>query len=161
MSAATDAVRQLAAADLVVGSVVAERQVVLDDAAFERFAQLTGDAHPIHYDAEYARAKGLRTTLAHGLLVTAVTALGATSLSAQLADSMIAMLGADARFIAPIYAGETVTIRFTVAAIDAKSANRSVVAFDVDVLSAGAEPQARVRQTFMLRTRLEGEGEGA
>ena len=156
MSGETAAGRQLAAGDLRVGSVVAERQVTLDAASFEGFAQLTGDAHPIHYDQEYASAKGLRTTLAHGLLLAAITALGATPLSAQLSDSMVAMLGANARFIAPVYLGETVTIRFTVAAVDAKSTNRSVVAFDVDVLSATGEPRARVRQTFMLKTRLEG-----
>ena len=32
----------------------------LDEAAFRLFAQMTGDAHPLHYDAEYARATRFR-----------------------------------------------------------------------------------------------------
>jgi hypothetical protein len=38
--------RQLAAADLLPGSLVAQRSMVLDKKVFEGFAALTGDAHP-------------------------------------------------------------------------------------------------------------------
>jgi 3-hydroxybutyryl-CoA dehydratase len=55
------------------------------------FAALTGDAHPIHYDDEYAKSTRFGRPIVHGLHLMALTALGATPLSAQLTDSMIAM----------------------------------------------------------------------
>src|SRR5690554_4174124 len=93
---------QLAATDLRVGDRVASRRVKLDSTVFDAFASLSGDAHPIHYDREYAADKGLRAPIAHGLLLLAVTALGATALSEQLHDSMIAMLNVEARYLAPV-----------------------------------------------------------
>jgi 3-methylfumaryl-CoA hydratase len=41
---------------------------VLDEAAFEAFARITGDAHPIHYDREYAAVEGHPDVLVHGPL---------------------------------------------------------------------------------------------
>ena len=46
--------------------------------AFRAFADLTGDAHPIHYDPAYAAATRFGKPIAHGLLLAAYTALGAT-----------------------------------------------------------------------------------
>ena len=51
---------QLAGEDFTTGQVVARREVLLDERAFNAFAALTGDAHPIHYNAAYAQARGLR-----------------------------------------------------------------------------------------------------
>ena len=42
---------------------------------------MTGDAHPIHYDDDYAAKTRYGKRLAHGLLVMSMTALGATSMS--------------------------------------------------------------------------------
>ena len=146
---------QLYGHDLVPGTVVAERSVLLDAAAFKAFAQLTGDAHPIHYDAAHAASKGLRAPIAHGLLIIAVTALGAMPLSQQLGDSMLAMLGAQARFVSPVYVGDTVAVRMRVASITVKSSNRCIAAFDVDVLSTTGELHAQVQQQYMLKTSRE------
>jgi len=54
---------------------------VLDEASFTKFAELTGDAHPIHYDADYAAKSKFGARVAHGLLVSSVSALGATAMS--------------------------------------------------------------------------------
>ena len=59
---------------------------------FLDFARITGDAHPIHYDADYAAKTRFGRPLAHGLLVAGYSALGATTLSALLEESMVAML---------------------------------------------------------------------
>ena len=64
----------------------------LDAAEFRAFATLTGDAHPIHYDADYARGTRFGAPVAHGLLVAAIGALGATALSPRLESSMVAFL---------------------------------------------------------------------
>jgi acyl dehydratase len=151
----TAALPQLAGADLVPGAVVAEREVLFDADAFRRFAELTGDAHPVHYDDDYARAQGLRAPLVHGLLLVAMTALGATDLSPRLHDSMIAMLGTQARFLAPAYRGDRLTLRTTVAGVEPKSRNRCVATFDVALLAADGSAVASVQHQFLLRQTFE------
>ena len=81
----------------------------LDDAAFRLFAQMTGDAHPLHYNAEYAKKTPFGKPLAHGLLLMSMTALGATPLSPHVEDSMVAFLEQGAKFLKPVLAGDTVT----------------------------------------------------
>lgn len=141
---------QLAGADLVPGTEVARRQVRLTRAVFRAFAEASGDAHPLHYDEAFAKSHGLRAPIAHGLLLVAVTALGATPLSAQLHDSMIAMLGTQARFVAPAYEDDTVDVSLTVTGVEPKSRNRCVASFDVKV-ERGGELLASVQHQFMLR----------
>ena len=146
---------QLGGADLVPGEEVARRDVRLDEQAFAAFAALTGDNHPIHYDEGYAQAIGLKAPIAHGLLVTAMTALGATPLSERLRDSMIAMLGIETKFQSPVFVGDTVTVVLRVASVAEKSDNRCIAAFDIDVLSAAGDVHAHVTHRYMLRTSLE------
>ncbi|NYT38724.1 hypothetical protein ERD78_16535 [Allopusillimonas soli] len=149
---ATPYPRQLGAADLNPGDVLARRKVVLDSESFTVFASLSGDAHPIHYDQEYAAAQGLSAPIAHGLLVLAVTALGATELSKALHDSMLAMVSVEAKYRSPVYVNDEVEIVFTVADIQVKSKNRAVVSFNVDVLPiAGGKPHAYVVQRYLLK----------
>jgi 3-hydroxybutyryl-CoA dehydratase len=90
----------------------------LGDDAFAAFAALTGDAHPIHYDDDYARRTIFGGRLAHGLLLAAMTALGATPLSRRVEASMVALLEQGGRFLKPVLVGDTVTSGFTVAAIE-------------------------------------------
>lgn len=72
------------------------------------FAALTGDSHPIHYDDEYARQTRFGRPVVHGLHLMALTALGATSLSELVKDSMIAFLDQQAVFQKPVFKGDTV-----------------------------------------------------
>lgn len=82
---------------------------VLDDKAFRQFAEMTGDAHPLHYDAEYAKKTPFGKPLAHGLLVMSMTALGATPLSNNVEASMVAFLEQGGKFLKPVLTGDTVT----------------------------------------------------
>lgn len=81
----------------------------VDAAAFGLFAQMTGDAHPLHYDAEYAKKTPFGKPLAHGLLLMSMTALGASPLSPHVEQSMVAFLEQGCRFLQPVLAGDTVT----------------------------------------------------
>ncbi len=81
----------------------------LGHAAFRQFAEMTGDAHPLHYDAEYAKKTPFGKPLAHGLLLMSMTALGATPLSAHVEDSMVAFLEQGGKFLKPVLEGDTVT----------------------------------------------------
>jgi acyl dehydratase len=75
------------------------------------FAGMTGDAHPIHYDDEYAKKHRFGRRLAHGLLLTAMTALGASTLAPLVEDSIIAFVEQTTRFLGPAFVGDTITRR--------------------------------------------------
>jgi acyl dehydratase len=83
--------------DMVVGRVHPGLSKTVTEDDFHGFARLTGDDHPIHYDEAFARRSRFGGRVAHGLLLMAHTALGATSLSRHLEDSMIAFVAQDCR----------------------------------------------------------------
>jgi len=124
---------------------------LLDQAAFRAFAALTGDAHPIHYDATYARGRGLRAPLAHGLLVTAVGALGATALSARLEASMLAFLEQGMQFRAPVFEGDAVRTEFEVDTVRlASDRTRGVVRFIVRAFNQHEAPVAEGFHVYLI-----------
>ncbi|MCK9507494.1 MAG: MaoC family dehydratase N-terminal domain-containing protein [Pigmentiphaga sp.] len=152
---------QLAAADLAVGEIVAQRELHLDAQMFAQFAALTGDAHPIHYDDDYAKRQGHAAPVAHGLLLVAISALGATALSAQLHDAMVAMLSVEASFQRPVHLNDTVRCTYRVDHIEAKRNNRSTVGITVNIETVDGHngtlslPRCVVRLQFLLKTNLE------
>src|SRR6202021_3741909 len=85
-------------------------------------AHMTGGRHPNPYDYAYAARTRFGKRLAHGLLVMSMTALGATAISRQIEDAMVAFVEEGARFLKPVFVNDTLTSRFEVAAIDPKPA---------------------------------------
>jgi acyl dehydratase len=81
----------------------------LTDAHFLFFSALTGDVHPIHYDVEYAKSTRFGKPLAHGLLLSALTALGASTGRERL-DGFI-FLEQGCRFLKPATVGDTIRPR--------------------------------------------------
>lgn len=92
--------------DIEVGLETTGAARILTEEDFLRFSRLSGDAHPIHYDPDYAAATRFGRCVAHGLLLVGLTALGATPLSVQLHDSMVAFISQETRFIAPVFVGD-------------------------------------------------------
>ena len=83
----------------------------LTDAHFLFFSALSGDAHPIHYDVEYAKGTRFGKPLAHGLLLVSMTALGASTARERLDGLVFVEQGS--RFLRPAIVGDTVRPRFT------------------------------------------------
>ena len=94
--------------DFAVGDRFKSPSKTLTDAHFLFFAGMTGDAHPIHYDDEYAKGTRFGRRLAHGLLLTSMTALGASTLAPLVEDSMVAFVEQRTRFVAPAFIGDTI-----------------------------------------------------
>lgn len=84
----------------------------LTDAHFLLFSALTGDVHPIHYDVEYAAQTRFGKPLAHGLLLSALTALGASTARERLHGFVFVEQGC--RFLKPAVVGDTVRPRQTI-----------------------------------------------
>jgi 3-hydroxybutyryl-CoA dehydratase len=145
---------QLYADDFAIGQRFAGQTVILGDAQFQQFAQLTGDRHPIHYDDAYAAKTRFGKRLAHGLLVTSVTALGATPLSDRLEHSMIAFLEQGMKFLAPALVGDRVTTGFTVKDVVLKPEKKSgVVTFAISVVNDKGDSLVDGFHRYLLRMR--------
>ena len=88
------------------GDVFEGPSKTLNDAHFLFFSGLTGDVHPIHYDAEYAKSTPFGKPLAHALLLVGLTALGALKDRDRL--GRLQFLEQGSRLLAPVVVGDTV-----------------------------------------------------
>ena len=79
----------------------------MTEALFLAFQAASGDNHPIHYDVEFCRARGMPHMLAHGYQVLIQTAAGAGMFPFMVEDSLMAFLDQSSRFLAPVYVGDT------------------------------------------------------
>src|SRR5262252_504581 len=95
--------------DFSIGEKFSIPPKTMTDEHFLSFAKLTGDAHPIHYDDAYAQTTRFGKRVAHGLLVTAMTAVGASTLSPLLEGSIVAFVEHSSRFLNPVLIGDTIT----------------------------------------------------
>ena len=91
--------------------VLAERFVLPSrtqtQAIFAAFQTASGDTHPIHYDVEYCRARGMPNLLAHGFQTLIHTAPGAGLFPFLVEDSLIGFLEQSSKFLKPVYADDT------------------------------------------------------
>src|SRR5439155_6725924 len=123
------------------------------DEQFDLFARLTGDDHPIHYDDAFAAKTRFGKRLAHGLLLMSLTALGATAMSRQLRDAMVAFGEQRCRFLKPVFVGDVVTSRFEVTAVDRKRRETACVRFNVRLLDKAGVAVLEGEHSYFLRWR--------
>jgi acyl dehydratase len=79
----------------------------MTEALFAAFQLASGDNHPVHYDLEYCRRRGMPHMLAHGFQVLVQTASGAGMFPHMVEDSLKAFISQSSRFLAPVYVGDT------------------------------------------------------
>ena len=104
--------------DFSVGDRFASPSKTLTDAHFLFFAGMTGDAHPIHYDDEYAKGTRFGRRLAHGLLLTSMTAVGASTLAPLIEESIVAFVEQTTRFVGPAFIGDTIKPEHQIVALE-------------------------------------------
>jgi acyl dehydratase len=139
--------------DFTPGEVFTSAPHTLSDKHFAAFAAMTGDAHPLHYDVDYARTKGWEAPLAHGLMLLGLCALGAAPISRALTESMVAMLGNEARYRRPAFVGDTVTPQFTVIAVEPKDNERGIVRLAITLHNQRGEVVLEGTHVLMLKRR--------
>ncbi len=144
--------KQLFFEDFQVGDRFLGLSRTMNDAHFMFFAGITGDNHPIHYDDEYARKTKFGARVTHGLLVMAMTAVGATPLSHRLAASMVAFVEQGGRFLKPVLIGDTIHPEFEVLALERKG-ERGLVRFGVRVLNQRGEAVLEGHHVYFLKCR--------
>ena len=143
---------QLYLDDFALGDRFRSPGHTLGEAHFLLFAGLTGDNHPIHYDEDYARQTRFGARVAHGLLVMAMSALGASPLAQRLEASMIAFLEQGCRFRQPVLLGDTVHAEFEVAGLERKG-DKGVLRLRITLLNQRGEEVLEGHHVYLLRCR--------
>ena len=100
--------------DLTVGETFHLPSRTMTDALFAAFQMASGDNHPIHYDVEYCKRHGHPGLLAHGYQVLIQSCIGAGPFAHEIGDALIGFLDTSARFLGPVYAGDTLYPRFEI-----------------------------------------------
>jgi acyl dehydratase len=103
--------------DFQIGEVFSLPSRTVTDANFAAFQVVSGDNHPIHYDVEYCRRQGHPGLLAHGLQVLCFSAAGAGLLPHVMGEALIGFIEQSSKFLKPVYAGDTLYPRLTIAAL--------------------------------------------
>jgi acyl dehydratase len=124
----------------------------MTDAIFLAFQAASGDNHPIHYDAEYCRSRGMADMLAHGYQVAIQTVAGAGIFPHLVEESLKAFLEQSTRFLHPVFLGDTL---YPALEIDELTPGRTtgVVGFKSTIHNQKRVLVLEGRQRYLLRRR--------
>jgi acyl dehydratase len=138
--------------DFVVGERFVLPSRTQTTAIFAAFQTASGDTHPVHYDVEYCRARGMPDLLAHGFQTLIHTAPGAGLFPFMVEESLVGFLEQSSRFLKPVYAGDTVYPALEVAEL-AAGRTTGVVALHSTVFNQRRELVLEGMQKFLIRRR--------
>lgn len=83
----------------------------ITDADIQAFGDLSGDHNPLHFDQEHARRTRFRKPISHGMLT---GSLFSPIIAHQLPGEGAIYLSQSLKFVAPVFAGDTITATLTV-----------------------------------------------
>lgn len=81
------------------------------------YAGITGDFHPNHVNEKYASTKMFKHRVAHGALLVGFMSAATTQLKDLLEPPGYMAQEYQAKFVAPVYFGDTITVTLTVSEI--------------------------------------------
>jgi acyl dehydratase len=124
----------------------------MTEAVFAVFQTASGDTHPVHYDVEYCRARGMPNLLAHGFQTLIHTAPGAGMFPFMVEESLVGFLEQSSRFVKPVYAGDTIYPALEVTELTA-GRTTGVVTLRSTVFNQRREMVLEGWQKFLIRRR--------
>lgn len=107
---------------------------VVDEADVRRFAELTGDHHPQHTDADWAASSPFGERIAHGMLVVSL-AVGLVPFDPQRVVALRRV--ADVVFKRPVRLGETIHVEGRIAGLGRLSPDTGLVSWAWKVVAGG------------------------
>lgn len=122
----------------------------MTDALFLAFQTASGDNHPIHYDVEFCRARGMPHMLAHGFQVLIQTAAGAGNFPFMVEESLVAFLEQSSRFLKPVYVGDTIYPALTIGAME-PGRTTGVIEMETTVHNQRRELVMSGKQRYLVR----------
>lgn len=99
--------------DLKVGDTFSKSREVTDE-LIRQFAAVSGDYNPIHLDEEFAKNTRFGKRIAHGMLSGAFIS---GVLGYEFSVRKVVYLSQTLKFTAPVFIGDTVTVKATVTKI--------------------------------------------
>lgn len=136
--------------DFKVGERFVLPSRTMTDALFAAFQGASGDNHPVHYDVEYCRRRGMPHMLAHGYQVLIQTAAGAGDFPYMVEDSLIGFLDQSSRFLKPVYSGDTLYPALEVVEL-APNRTTGVIAIESTVHNQKSDLVMEGTQRYLLR----------
>ena len=115
-------------------------------ADIENFCKLTGDYHPLHIDADFAKNNGYKDILAHGLFV---SSLSSTLIGMKLPGRNALVMGQDFKYKHPVYPGDKLSIKGVVSSIDERF---SIITVKVKIINQIDKVVALGNYQVKLRT---------
>jgi acyl dehydratase len=138
--------------DFVLGERFVIPSRTQTSAVFAAFQTASGDTHPIHYDVEYCRARGMPDLLAHGFQTLIHTAPGAGLFPYIVEESLVGFLEQSSRFLKPVYAGDTIYPALEVTEL-VSGRSTGVVTLRSTVFNQRKELVLEGTQKFLIRRR--------
>ena len=138
--------------DFVLGERFVIPSRTMTTAVFAAFQAASGDTHPVHYDVEYCRARGMPDLLAHGFQTLIHTAPGAGLFPFMVEESLVGFLEQSSRFVKPVYAGDTIYPALEVAELT-PGRSTGVVALRSTVFNQHRDLVLEGLQKFLIRRR--------
>jgi 3-hydroxybutyryl-CoA dehydratase len=117
--------------DFHVGDTVVTPARTITETDIVLFAALSGDWHPMHTDAEYAKQTAYGQRIAHGLLTLAISSgLLFRAGDRGIPSSTLALWGVEkVRFVAATKIGDTLHVEGEVVQLTAIDASRGLITF--------------------------------
>ena len=102
------------------------------------FAGLSGDYSLPHTNAEWCKTTPFGKKIAHGLLIASITS-GLFTRTGLFEETGLAHLGTTMKFTAPVYAGDTVYVEFTIMDKKEMDVNRGRLAIRLETFNQKGE----------------------
>ena len=138
--------------DFVVGERFVIPSRTMTTAVFAAFQAASGDTHPVHYDVEYCRARGMPNLLAHGFQTLIHTAPGGGMSPFMVEESLVGFLEQSSRFLKPVFADDTIYPALEVTELR-PGRSTGVVVLRNTVFNQRRELVLEGSQKFLLRRR--------
>lgn len=150
-------ISQLFFEDCDLGSefVTPGRTILESDIA--QFAGLSGDYNRLHTDAQFSSKTAFGKPVAHGLLVLSITS-GLTArlpLLKGLEGSILGLANLECRWQAPTFAGDTISVRVTVAdRVETSKSDRGVIRLDRTAFNQNGDDVMFSEWKLLVKRRL-------
>ena len=139
--------------DFEIGMRFLTRSRTVTEADIVNFAGLSGDWNPLHVDVEHAKQGPFGERIAHGML--GLTIASGLMQSLELyPDTLVAFLGLNWQFRAPIKIGDTIRVEQVIAEKrETKNPERGILTIATKVLNQRDEVVQEGDRQIMLRRR--------
>lgn len=143
--------------DLEIGQELTTGGRTITETDVVNFAGLSGDFNPLHTDEVFASSTPFGTRIAHGALGFSI-ATGLTNQAGFLEGTVMAFLGLEWKYSAPIFIGDTIHCEVTIKELKLmRRLGGGKVALDVKVVNQDGAVAQRGEWSVLVRTRPEGD----